>query len=86
MTVDLMTQFIMRSVNGFSVKGLTKSSSTTALIEFRHVDSELRAALKTPAINRPLRPGSSPSVSITKSGSIWSLAFASFVSSGLQFL
>jgi hypothetical protein len=69
-TVDLMTQLIIRSVNGFFANGFTKSSKTTADIEFRHVDKELRAAEKTPEMKRPLNPGNSPNVSITNNGNI----------------
>lgn len=83
-TTDLITQFTWFSVSGFFTYGFTKSSSTTADIELRHVESELSAAENTPAMKRPLKPGSSPSVSITKSGSIWSFTFANLVVRGSQ--
>lgn len=67
-TTDLIIQFIALSDNGLSTNGFTKSSRTTADIEFKHVDKELRAALKTPAMNNPERPGYSDKVSNTNNG------------------
>lgn len=67
-TTDLMIQFIDLSDKGFLTNGFTKSSKTTADIEFKHVESELKAALKTPAMNRPASPGYSDNVSSTKRG------------------
>jgi hypothetical protein len=44
---DLITQLTVRSFNGPSAKGLTKSSRTTALIELRHVESELKRCVQS---------------------------------------
>lgn len=71
-TTERITQLTARSDNGSLAYGFTKSSSTTADMELRQVDKELSAAENTPAMNKPDSPGSSPKVSITKSGSIWS--------------
>lgn len=67
-TTDRIIQLTARFDNGRLTNGLKKSSNTTADIEFKHVDNELKAALKTPAINKPDNPGNSPSTSITNSG------------------
>lgn len=76
-TTERIIQLTAKFERGRLTNGLKKSSKTTADMEFRHVDSELRAALNTPAIKRPDRPGISPRVSITNSGSSWSFARAS---------
>lgn len=72
--------------SGFFTNGLTKSSSTIADMEFKQVDSELSAALKTPATNKPVSPWMSPRVSMTNSGKSWSLADANLVVNGSQSL
>lgn len=76
-TTDRIIQLTAKFDNGRLTNGLKKSSNTTADIEFRQVDSELRAALNTPAMKRPDKPGISPNVSMTNSGKSWSLARAS---------
>lgn len=67
-TTERIIQLMAVSDNGLLTKGLIKSSNTTADMEFRQVDKELKAALNTPAMKRPVKPGYSPKVSITNSG------------------
>uniref|UniRef100_A0A1Y1LMK1 Uncharacterized protein n=1 Tax=Photinus pyralis TaxID=7054 RepID=A0A1Y1LMK1_PHOPY len=55
--VLFMSMFTFLSVNFSTKSGLQKSSKTTAAMELRPVDKELRAALKTPATNNPGKPG-----------------------------
>lgn len=68
-TTERIIQLMAKSDNGRLTNGLKKSSNTTADMEFKHVDNELRAALNTPAMNRPDKPGISPNVFITNNGS-----------------
>lgn len=67
-TTERIIKLIALSERGRFTNGLQKSSRTTADIELRHVDRELRAALKTPAMKIPDKPGKSPSTSITNRG------------------
>lgn len=76
-TTNRIIQLIVCSVSGCLTKGLTKSSSTTADMELRHVERELSAALKTPATNNPVSPGNSCNVCITNNGKSWSFRRAS---------
>lgn len=57
---------IWRSVKGFLSKGLTMSCDMTHAIELRPVESELRAALNTPATKSPGMPGKDPKVRIIR--------------------
>lgn len=77
-TTKRIIQLIVCSVSGCLTKGLTKSSRTTADIEFKQVERELNAALNTPATNNPVRPGNSCSVCITNNGKSWSLRRANW--------
>lgn len=56
-TTDLIIQLICLTLSGDFTNVLKKSSNTTADNEFKHVDKELNAAEKTPAMNNPERPG-----------------------------